>query len=156
MHARNPPAPEARSPGSALTPPPQPGPSRSSRLAQEAQQLPSALWSPLTERGLDLSQPAHPALVGRGPGALCGRGIRAGRCPCPTPQPRPHGRCGRAPRRWKGGGLSAAAPRPGCAGWAAPGLRLRAQALAASVEPRITPLWQRFPCRGPRPRGTWR
>lgn len=43
------------------------------------------------------------------------------------------------------------APRPGCAGWAAPGLRLRAQALAASVEPRITPLWQRFPCRGPRP-----
>lgn len=84
-----------------------PGPPRSfSRLAQEAQQLPSALRPPLPKRGLDLSQPAHPALVGRGPRTRRRRGI----CSRPPPQPRPHGRRGRAPGGWKGGGL--AAPRP--------------------------------------------
>lgn len=133
---------------------PYPGLPRSfSCLAQKAQQLPSALRPPLPERGLDLSQPAHPALVGRGPGTRRRRGI----CSCPPPQPRPHGRRGRAGAgRVKGRRVSSAAPRPGCAGWAAPGLRLRAQTLAASVEPRVTPLWQRFHCRGPRPRTTWR
>lgn len=86
---------------------PDPGLPRSfSRLSQKAQQLPSALRPPLPERGLDLSQPAHPALVGRGPDTRRRRGI----CSCPPPQPRPHGRRGRAPGGWKRGGL--AAPRP--------------------------------------------
>ncbi|KAL4681364.1 hypothetical protein H8959_006841 [Pygathrix nigripes] len=51
-----------------------------SHLAQERQQLPGALWPPLAERGLDLVEPSHSELEGRG---------RSRSPPGPRSQPRP-------------------------------------------------------------------
>lgn len=89
----------------------QPRPARSfSRLAQKAPQLPGALGPPLAERGLDLAEPAHPALPRRGPAPRRRPGLQARVGPGPPAQPRPHGR--RAAGVERAGGPAARRPAP--------------------------------------------